>query len=237
MHIPAFHWCKILKEKPGGPLIISQTAGWCIRCTRDHQRGCFDWRTKVINIYDVSLTSSHITAFHSCRILSKKHGGHLIISQAAGWSIQCTGDHWRGCFYWHAEIRHIYDALLDSCISQLSIDVGYSRRSLVVPLSYHKQLDGPFNAPEIIRGATLTDTLRLHIYTVWYTDGILLIIAFHWCKIFKQKLGGPLIISQAARWTIQCIRDHWGAALTDVLMLQIYLMYCCNPAYYSSPVM
>ena len=104
MHIIAFHWCKILKKKLGGPLIISQTARWSIQCTRDHQRGCFDWRTEVTNIYDVSLTSLHITAFHSCRILSIKHGGHLIISQADGWSIQCTRDHWRGCVDWYTEV-------------------------------------------------------------------------------------------------------------------------------------
>ena len=36
----------------------------------------------------------------------------------------------------------------------------------MVPSSYHKQLDGPFNTPEIIREAALTDILRLHIYTV-----------------------------------------------------------------------
>ena len=96
MHISAFHWCKILKKKLGGPLIISQTAEWSIQCIRDHRRGRFDWHTKITNIYNVSLTSLHITAFHSCRILSIKHGGHLIISQADGWSIQCTGDHRRG---------------------------------------------------------------------------------------------------------------------------------------------
>ena len=34
---------------------------------------------------------------------------------------------------------------------------------MVVPSSYCKQPDGPFNAPEIIRGAAVTDILRLHI--------------------------------------------------------------------------
>ena len=129
----------------------------------------------------------------------------------------------------------IYDVLLESCISQLSIDVGYSKRSLVVLLLYHKQLDDPFKAPEIIRGATWL-TYRGYTYR-WYTVGILLIIAFHWCKIFKQKLGGPLIIWQAARWTVQCTGDHWKSCLTDVLMLQIYLMYCWNPVSHSFPLM
>ena len=39
--------------------------------------------------------------------------------------------------------------------------------TLVVPSSYHKQPDGPFNAPEIIRGAAVTDILRLHIYMMY----------------------------------------------------------------------
>ena len=56
------------------------------------------------------------------------------------------------------------DVLLVSCISQLSIDVGHSPRSLMVPSSYQKQPDGPFNAPEIIGGATFTDMLMLQTY-------------------------------------------------------------------------
>ena len=109
----------------------------------------------------------HITAFHWCSILNRKLGGPLIISQTAGWSIWCTRDHQRGCFDWYTEVTHIYDVLLVSSISQLSIDVGYSTRSLVVPSSYHKQPDGPFDALEIIRGATLTN---VHIYMIycWY---------------------------------------------------------------------
>jgi len=45
------------------------------------------------------------------------------------------------------------DVLLVSCISQLSIDVGYSTGNFMVPSSFHKQLDSPFDALEIIRGA------------------------------------------------------------------------------------
>ena len=44
---------------------------------------------------------------------------------------------------------------------------------------------------------------------IWYTVCILLIIASFWCKILKQKLGGPLIISQTAGWSIWSSRDHW----------------------------
>ena len=51
------------------------------------------------------------------------------------------------------------DTLFDSCMSQLSNDIRYSRGSSVVPSLYLKQLDGPFNAPEIIGGAALTDIL------------------------------------------------------------------------------
>ena len=40
------------------------------------------------------------------------------ISQTARWSIQCTRDHWRGCFDWCTEVTHIYDVLLESCRSQ-----------------------------------------------------------------------------------------------------------------------
>ena len=109
----------------------------------------------------------HITAFHWCEILTKTLGGSLIISQTAGWTIQCTGDHRRGRFDRHTEVTHIYDVLLESCTLQLPIDVKYWPRSLVVPSSYHKQLDGPFNAPEIIGGAALTDILRLHIYMMY----------------------------------------------------------------------
>ena len=125
------------------PLIISQTARWSIECTGDHWRGCFDRCTEVTNMYDV--------LSESC------------ISQTARWSIQCTRDHQRGCFDWHTEVTHIYDVLLESFTSQLSIDVRYWTRSMVVPSSYHKQPVGPLSTPEIIRGAALTDILRLHI--------------------------------------------------------------------------
>ena len=58
---------------------------------------------------------------------------------------------------------HIYDVLLESCISQLSIGVRYPTRHLVVPLSYCKQPDGPFNTLKIIEEAAVTDILRLQI--------------------------------------------------------------------------
>ena len=57
--------------------------------------------------------------------------------------------------------------MFDSCMSQLSNDIRYSRGSLVVPSLYHKQPDDPFSAPEIIRGAALTDVLRLQIYMMY----------------------------------------------------------------------
>ena len=62
----------------------------------------------------------------------------------------------------------VYSVLLEWCISQLFIDVRYSKKSLVVPSSYHKQPDGPFNVPEIIRGAALTGVLRLQIYMMFH---------------------------------------------------------------------
>ena len=60
----------------------------------------------------------------------------------------------------------MFDILFASCISQRSNDKRCSIESLVVPSSSHKQPDGPFNAPEIIGGTTLTDILRIHIYDV-----------------------------------------------------------------------
>ena len=115
----------------------------------------------------------HITAFHWCDISNKMLGGPLIILQTAGWTVQHTGDHRRGRFDRHTEVTHIHDVLLESCTSQLSIDVRYWPSSLVVPSSYHKQPDGPFNAPEIIGGAAVTDILRLHILYIWCTVRIL----------------------------------------------------------------
>ena len=63
----------------------------------------------------------------------------------------------------YTKIRNAEDSLFDSCMSQLSNDIRYSRGSSVVLSLYHKQLDGSFNAPEIIGGAALTDVLRLQI--------------------------------------------------------------------------
>ena len=149
----------------------------------------------------------HITAFYWCEILTKKLGGPLIILQTAGWSIQRIGDHRRGHFDWHTEATHIYDVLLESCKSQLSIDVRYSTRCLVVPSSYCKQLDGPFNAPAIIGGAALTDILRLQICLI-YCWNPAYPTAFHWSKILNKKLAGPPIISQTVGWYISCTVDH-----------------------------
>ena len=72
-----------------------------------------------------------------------------------------------GPFNQYTKIRNAEDSLFDSCMSQLSNDIRYSRGSSVVPSLYLKQLDGPFNAPEIIGGAALTDILRLHIYMMY----------------------------------------------------------------------
>ena len=66
-------------------------------------------------------------------------------------------------FNQYTKIINAEDSLFDSCMSQLSNDIRYSRGSSVVPSLYHEQLDGPFNAPEIIGGATLSDVLRLQI--------------------------------------------------------------------------
>ena len=43
---------------------------------------------------------------------------------------------------------------------------------------------------------------------IWCAVGVLHITVFHWCEISNKTLGGPLIISQTARWTIQCTADH-----------------------------
>ena len=150
----------------------------------------------------------HITAFHSCRILSKKLGGPLIISQAASWTIQHTRDHQRGCFDWQTDIRHIYDVLLESCISQLSIDFGYSTWSLVVLLSYHKQPHGP----------------SMHWRSL---DRLLWLIYWGSTYIQYDVLLEPCI-SQTARCSIQCTGDHcrchfdWCTEVTHIL----YMVYC-----------
>ena len=75
----------------------------------------------------------------------------------------------------------------------------------MIPSSYHKQPDGPCNAPEIIRGAALTDVLRLQIYMMSCQNP-----AYH--KQPDDPFNAPEIIG--------------GAALTDVLRLHIYMMYC-----------
>ena len=92
-------------------------------------------------------------------------------------------------------------------VSQFSIDVRYPTRRLVVPLSYCKQPDGPFNAPEIIGGAALIVILRLQICLIycWYPAYH---TAFHWSKILNKKLAGPPIISHIAGWYISCTVDH-----------------------------
>ena len=57
LHITAFHWCEISNKTLGGPLIILQTVGWTIQRTGDHQRGRFDWYTKVTDMFDILLES------------------------------------------------------------------------------------------------------------------------------------------------------------------------------------
>ena len=120
LHITAFHWCKISNKTHGGPLIILQTAGWSIWCTGDHQRGCFDWYTKVTDMFDIQYcwNPAYHTAFHWSKLLNKKLAGPPIISQTAGWIIQCTEDHQKGCCDWYTDVTHIYDVLLESCRSQ-----------------------------------------------------------------------------------------------------------------------
>ena len=125
------------------------------------------WLTYWGYTYICAVGVLHITAFHWCEISNKTLGGPLIILQTAGWTIQHTEDHRMGRFDRHAEVTHIYDVLLESCTSQLSIDVRYWPSILVVPSLYCKQLDGPFNAPEIIGEAAFTDILRLDIYMMY----------------------------------------------------------------------
>ena len=200
----------------------------------------------------------HITAFHSCRILSKKLGGPLIISQAAGWTIQRTEDHWRGHFDWQTEIRHIYDVLLESCISQLSIDLGYSTWSWVVLLSYHKQPDGPsmhrrsLDGPLwlIYWGSTyIWCTVRvLHItnsqmfHSMHWRSSQALLWLMHWGYTYTvygvllewcisqlfidvRYSRGSLVVPSSYRKQLDGLFNApeiiRGAALTDVLMLQI----------------
>ena len=67
-------------------------------------------------------------------------------------------------FNQYTKIRNAEVSLFDSCMSQLSNDIRYSRGSSVVLSFYHKWLDGPFNALEIIGRTALTDILRIHIY-------------------------------------------------------------------------
>ena len=57
--------------------------------------------------------------------------------------------------------------LLDSCIPQLSSDVLSSTGSLVDAPSYHKQLDGPFDAPETAGRAALINIVMLQIYNIY----------------------------------------------------------------------
>ena len=106
-----------------------------------------------------------------------------------------------GPFEQYTKIRNAEDTLFDSCMSQLSNDIRYSRESSVVPSLYHKQLDGSFNAPKIIRGATLTDVLRLQIYMMYCQN-----TAHH--KQPDDPINAPEIIG--------------GAALTGVLRSHIY---------------
>ena len=194
-HITAFHSCRILSKKLGGPLIISQAARQTIWCTRDHWRGHFDWQT------GVTVRILHITAFHWLRILNTKLDGPLIISQTAR------------CSFNAPEV--IGQAALTD-ILRFHICMMYCWS-----LTYCKRPEVPFKALEIIAGAALTDALRLHIYCIWCTVRMMHIPAFHWCKVLKKKLGGFLIISQTANGPFNVPEIIRGAALTDVLMLQI----------------
>ena len=101
----------------------------------------------------------------------------------------------------YTKIRNAEDTLFDSCMSQLSNDMRYSRGSSVEPSLYHKQPDGPFSALEIIGGAALTDVLRLQIYMMYCQNP-----AYY--KWLDDPINAPEIIREAA--------------LTDVLRLHIY---------------
>ena len=96
------------------------------------------------------------------------------------------------------EVACIWDILFASCISQCFNDIRYSIESLVILSSYHKQPDGPLNAPKIIGGAALTDVLRLQIYMMFCQNP-----AYH--KQPDDPFNAPEIIR--------------GATLTDVLRL------------------
>ena len=128
--------------------------------------------------------------------------------QLATQSIRCSRRQWKGRFDWYTDIANIAYILLECCISQLFSDIRFSTGSVVNLLSHHKQQDGPFDAPEITRQATLTHILMLQVYNIQYTARKLHITAFQWYNILKRKLNWPLIISQTAGWSISCTADH-----------------------------
>ena len=217
-HITAFHWCRILSKKLGGPLIISQAARWTIQCTGDHQRGHFDWQT------EATVRILHITAFHWFRILNMKLGGPLIISQTArcsfnapeviGWAALTDTIYWGFTYIWctvgvlhitNSQMFHsmhwrslqvplwlmhrgytytVYGVLLEWCISQLFIDVRYSKRSLVVFSSYHKQPMVHSMYQRSLEGL-LWLMYWCYKYSI-YTFGMLHITAFQWYNILNR---------------------------------------------------
>ena len=69
---------------------------------------------------------------------------------------------------------------------------------------------------------------------IWCTVRIMHIIGFHWCKIFKNQLGGPFIISQAARWSIQCTEDHWRGRFN--WCTEVTHIYCISMSHFSHNV-
>ena len=159
-----------------------------LQCTKGHWMGCFDWYTEVSHIYDVLLESC-ISQTARC-----SHSMHWRSLQVPLWLM-----HW-GYTY------TVYGVLLEWCISQLFIDVRYSKRSLVVFSSYHKQ-----RMVHSMYQRSLEGLLWLMYWCykyIWCTVAILPILAFQWCRILQRTLSGPLIISQTAGWSIWCTRNH-----------------------------
>ena len=140
---PSYH------KQPDGPLEAPEITRWATLTLT-----VYGWYKYIM--YTVG--QLYITAFQWYKILHRKLSGPLIISQTAGWSIWCTGDHQMGRFDWYTDVTNIYDLWLKSCISQLSSDI---RGSLIGHSSYHKQPDGPFHAPRITGQANRQPTYQI----------------------------------------------------------------------------
>ena len=69
---------------------------------------------------------------------------------------------------WSSKLPKEFLISMESCDMQLLNSISYICVFLVWDhSSYHKQLDGPFHALEIIGRAALTHILRIHIYMIY----------------------------------------------------------------------